>query len=165
MMKKRKRTDHNPEELSPIGRSMLDRRGFLGQSGMSMGAIALSQLLASDPLAGSYGSRTGPIRPLIDENNPYAADHRTSQCRPNRCWSSIARARLATSTRSTTNLTSTNCTDKSRRGFPLSLSKDRRATSPNRFGISNLAANPARWFPTCCRTWRGWSTIFVSCIH
>ena len=61
----------NPEKLSPIGRSMLDRRGFLGQSGMALGGLALSQLLARDRLLASDG--TGPIRPLIDENNPYAA--------------------------------------------------------------------------------------------
>ena len=61
----------NPEKLSAIGRSMLDRRGFLGQSGMALGGLALSQLLARDRLLASDG--TGPIRPLIDENNPYAA--------------------------------------------------------------------------------------------
>ena len=61
----------NPEKLSHIGRSMLDRRGFLGQSGMALGGLALSQLLARDRLLASDG--TGPIRPLIDENNPYAA--------------------------------------------------------------------------------------------
>ncbi len=61
----------NPEKLSPIGRSMLDRRGFLGQSGMALGGLALSQLLARDRLLARDG--TGPIRPLIDENNPYAA--------------------------------------------------------------------------------------------
>ena len=54
----------NPEKLSHIGRSMLDRRGFLGQSGMALGGLALSQLLARDRLLASDG--TGPIRPLID---------------------------------------------------------------------------------------------------
>lgn len=62
----------NPEQLSPVGRALLDRRGFLGQSGMAMGGIALSQLLANDRLLGS-DSAGGPIRPKIDQDNPYAA--------------------------------------------------------------------------------------------
>ncbi|EMI46900.1 DUF1501 domain-containing protein [Rhodopirellula sp. SWK7] len=62
----------NPEKLSPVGRSLLDRRSFLGQSGMSLGAIALSQLLAKDNLLAST-SGVGPIRPDIDDENPYAA--------------------------------------------------------------------------------------------
>ncbi|TWU56686.1 hypothetical protein Poly51_26030 [Rubripirellula tenax] len=61
----------NPERLSTIGRSLLDRRGFLGQSGMAMGAIGLSQLLAQDNLLGS-DSAGGPIRPNIDDKKPYA---------------------------------------------------------------------------------------------
>ncbi len=62
----------NPEKLSPVGRSLLDRRSFLGQSGMSLGAIALSQLLAKDNLLAST-SGVGPIRPDINDENPYAA--------------------------------------------------------------------------------------------
>lgn len=63
----------NPEKLSPIGRSLLDRRSFLGQSGMSLGAIALSQLLARDELlATDVSAGSGPIRPDIDQENPYA---------------------------------------------------------------------------------------------
>ncbi|EMI56427.1 DUF1501 domain-containing protein [Rhodopirellula sallentina] len=61
----------NPEKLSPVGRSLLNRRSFFGQSGMSLGAIALSQLLAKDNLLAS-NSGTGPIRPNIDDENPYA---------------------------------------------------------------------------------------------
>ncbi len=61
----------NPERISPLGRSLLDRRGFLGQSGMVLGGLALSQLLAQDHLLASDGD--GPIRPKIDDNNPYAA--------------------------------------------------------------------------------------------
>jgi hypothetical protein len=63
----------NPEKLTPHGRSLLDRRSFLGQSGMSMGAIALSQLLARDQLLASDSDTShGSIRPRINEKNPYA---------------------------------------------------------------------------------------------
>lgn len=64
----------NPEKISPVGRSLLDRRGFLGQSGMAMGGIALSQLLAKDNLLASDSeANSGPIRPKIDQDNPYSA--------------------------------------------------------------------------------------------
>ena len=62
----------NPERISPIGRRLLDRRGFLGQSGMTMGALALAQLLSLDRLLAEE-SRKGPIRPEINQSNPYAA--------------------------------------------------------------------------------------------
>lgn len=63
----------NPEKLTPHGRSLLDRRSFLGQSGLSMGAIALSQLLARDQLLASDSDTShGSIRPRINEKNPYA---------------------------------------------------------------------------------------------
>lgn len=63
----------NPENLSPIGRSLLDRRSFLGQSGMSLGGLALSQLLARDQLLASDSKdRSVPIRPAIEDQKPYA---------------------------------------------------------------------------------------------
>lgn len=62
----------NPEKLTTIGRSLLDRRGFLGQSGMAMGAIALSQMLSRDKLLASDAAG-GPIRPDVDDENPHAA--------------------------------------------------------------------------------------------
>lgn len=62
----------NPEKISPVGRALLDRRGFLGQSGMALGGIALSQLLERDQLLAS-DSGSGPIRPQFDDKNPYAA--------------------------------------------------------------------------------------------
>ncbi|MEM6689802.1 MAG: DUF1501 domain-containing protein [Planctomycetota bacterium] len=61
----------NAERISPIGRSLLDRRGFLGQSGMALGGLALSQLLSNDRMLASESS-SGPIRPNIDDDNPYA---------------------------------------------------------------------------------------------
>ncbi|TWT98856.1 DUF1501 domain-containing protein [Neorhodopirellula pilleata] len=64
----------NAEYISPIGRSLLDRRSFLGQSGMSLGAIALSDLLSRDQLlASDVNTAVGPIRPLINDQKPYAA--------------------------------------------------------------------------------------------
>lgn len=60
----------DPEKLSPMGRSLLDRRAFFGQAGMSMGAIAVSQLLARDQLLANDSK--APIRPQIDDKNPYA---------------------------------------------------------------------------------------------
>lgn len=59
----------NPESISPHGRKLLDRRHFLGQAGFSMGALGLSQLLASEDPAEFSGK--APIRPDIDPDNPY----------------------------------------------------------------------------------------------
>lgn len=62
----------NPEHLSRIGRSLLNRRCFLGQSGMSMGGLALAQLLSGDNLLAADNGSEGPIRPKINDKNPYA---------------------------------------------------------------------------------------------
>jgi hypothetical protein len=61
----------NPEEkISFHGQRLLSRRNFLGQAGLAMGALSLTQLLANDnPM--NFGGKT-PIRPVIDPNNPYA---------------------------------------------------------------------------------------------
>jgi len=59
----------NPEHLTPHGRSLLDRRSFLGQAGMSMGALGLSHLLMSDQLLADDSPE--PIRPNIKDGNPY----------------------------------------------------------------------------------------------
>jgi hypothetical protein len=62
---------NNPEEkISFHGQRLLSRRKFLGQAGMAMGALSLSQLLADDNKM-NFGGKT-PIRPNIDPNNPYA---------------------------------------------------------------------------------------------
>ncbi|MEM6979990.1 MAG: DUF1501 domain-containing protein [Planctomycetota bacterium] len=57
--------------LSPIGRGLLDRRGFFGQAGMMLGAASVTHLLDNDNLLASDTS-AGPIRPSIDDTNPYA---------------------------------------------------------------------------------------------
>lgn len=65
----------NSEKLSPNGRRLLDRRGFLGTAGLSTAGLALTSLLDADGLLAD-DSRTvsgqSPLRPDIDPNNPYA---------------------------------------------------------------------------------------------
>jgi len=68
-------------ELSQTGRTLLDRRGFLGRSIGGLSGIALAHLLGSQSLlrgatggAGSVGfGGKGPIRPVIRPEAPYAA--------------------------------------------------------------------------------------------
>lgn len=65
----------NPEYLSTHGRSLLDRRGFLGTAGLSTTGLALTSLLdAEGLLAADVKTVSGesPIRPAIDPNIPYA---------------------------------------------------------------------------------------------
>ena len=66
---------NHAEFLSPQGRRLLDRRGFLGVAGLSASGIALAGLLNGDGLladdAKTVSGKT-PIRPQIDPNNPYA---------------------------------------------------------------------------------------------
>ena len=66
--------DNKAEYLSTHGRALLNRREFLRQSGMTMGAIGLAQLLAQDKLLAADDitvSGKTPIRPKIDPDNPY----------------------------------------------------------------------------------------------
>jgi hypothetical protein len=66
----------NPERLSPHGRRLLDRRGFLHTAGLSTIGLALTSLLAAEGLLAADPktvSGKAPIRPQIDPNNPYAA--------------------------------------------------------------------------------------------
>ena len=58
------------ELLTLHGRSLLDRRGFLGTAGLSTTGLALASLLDAD---GLLASDSGSIRPEIDPDNPYAA--------------------------------------------------------------------------------------------
>ena len=63
-----KQTNH-PESLSPIGGQLLSRRDFLANTRMSLGAIALTQLLTEQQLL----AEEEPIRPNIDPANPHAS--------------------------------------------------------------------------------------------
>jgi hypothetical protein len=67
----------NPEHISVHGRNLLNRRNFLRNTGLSMGGIALMQLLASEGLLGDDDIKTvsgkTPIRPKFDPANPYAS--------------------------------------------------------------------------------------------
>lgn len=55
----------SPEHLSPMGRSLLDRRGFLSQSATTLGSVALTNLLGLDGLLAAQA-------PVIDPARPYA---------------------------------------------------------------------------------------------
>jgi hypothetical protein len=66
----------NPEQLSPLGRRLLDRRGFLRTAGLSTTGLALASLLHEDGVLGSENeaktvSGKSPFRPDIDPGNPY----------------------------------------------------------------------------------------------
>ncbi len=67
----------NPEKLSRHGRSMLDRRNFLGTAGLSTMGLALTSLLDQDGLlaeeTNAAAGGVSPIRPAIDTSKPYAA--------------------------------------------------------------------------------------------
>ena len=58
------------EHISPIGRSLLDRRNFMRSTGFSLGGLGLAGLLAEDDPA-SFSGKV-PIRPKVDPDNPYA---------------------------------------------------------------------------------------------
>ena len=68
---------NNPEHLSLHGRNLLNRRNFLRNTGLSMGGIALAQMLATDGLLADDDVKTvsgkQPIRPKFDSAKPYAA--------------------------------------------------------------------------------------------
>ena len=53
-------------------RGLMDRRRFLGDTGMGLGAIALTHLLARQGLLAASVSGKEPIRPSIDAGRPYA---------------------------------------------------------------------------------------------
>jgi hypothetical protein len=64
------------ERISPIGKSLLNRRGFMKNTGFSLGALGLAQLLGKDGLLASDDptsfSGKAPIRPDINPDQPYA---------------------------------------------------------------------------------------------
>ncbi len=57
-----------PENLSPSGRRLLDRRGFLTQSATALGSVALTSLLGHDGLLHA----ASPLEPQIDPTRPHA---------------------------------------------------------------------------------------------
>ena len=66
----------SPEQISPHGRSLLDRRGFLRTAGLSTTGLALTSLLDRDGLLAAEPKTAGgkvPIRPEIEASDPYAA--------------------------------------------------------------------------------------------
>ena len=68
---------NHAEHISPQGRALLNRRGFLQQTGMALGGIGLARLLASEGLLAAAvdpSAFTGkqPVRPNIDPDHPYA---------------------------------------------------------------------------------------------
>ena len=68
--------ENQAENISYLGKALLNRRDFLRQSGMTLGGIALTQMLAQDGLLAADEitvSGKSPIRPKIDPDNPYAA--------------------------------------------------------------------------------------------
>ncbi|WP_040764590.1 DUF1501 domain-containing protein [Novipirellula maiorica] len=64
------------ERISPQGRRLLDRRGFLHTAGLSTSALALASMLKQDGLLAAENTAAfgkNPIRPQIDPSRPYAA--------------------------------------------------------------------------------------------
>ena len=63
----------DPRNISTQGRSLLNRRQFLGQTGGVFGSLGLMGLLGQQNLLGSSGESKTPIRPKINPEAPYAA--------------------------------------------------------------------------------------------
>ena len=59
-----------PEHLTPRGRQLLNRRGFMRNSGFALGGLGLAQLLAAEGDPAAFSGKQ-PIRPDIDADNPY----------------------------------------------------------------------------------------------
>jgi hypothetical protein len=57
---------------SNLRNGLLDRRRFLGDAGLGLGAIALTHLLSRQGLLGASVGGKEPIRPSIDPGRPYA---------------------------------------------------------------------------------------------
>ena len=57
----------------PAPHPLLNRRSFLADAGLGLGAIALTHLLGTEGLLGASVSGLDPIRPAIDPARPFAA--------------------------------------------------------------------------------------------
>ena len=63
----------SPEQLSPAGRTLLDRRGFLSNSATALGSIALTNLLETDGLLAANGPSIDPARPYAPRQPHFPA--------------------------------------------------------------------------------------------
>ncbi|MDB4713356.1 DUF1501 domain-containing protein [bacterium] len=62
----------NPENLSSFGRKLLDRRGFMRNTAISLGGLGLAHLLGAEAVDNPLNfTGKSPIRPDIDPDNPY----------------------------------------------------------------------------------------------
>ncbi|MDH3584525.1 MAG: DUF1501 domain-containing protein [Phycisphaerae bacterium] len=67
---------NDAEKLTLHGRALLNRRDFMRHTGLTVGGIALTRMLADEDLLAAdnpaaFGGKA-PIRPNIDPHNPYA---------------------------------------------------------------------------------------------
>lgn len=60
------------EPTPAFGSPLLNRRRFFADSGMGLGSIALTHLLAQQGLLGATVSGKEPLRPLLEPGRPYA---------------------------------------------------------------------------------------------
>ncbi len=58
------------ENITLKGRSLLNRRTFMGSTGMTLGGLGLAQLLADETKVNFSGKTS--VRPVIDPDKPYA---------------------------------------------------------------------------------------------
>lgn len=61
------------EHVSPMGRSLLNRRGFLSQSATALGSVALTNLLGMDGLLTANAPRIDPARPYAPRGGHFPA--------------------------------------------------------------------------------------------
>ena len=146
----------NPEHLSPHGRRLLDRRSFLGTAGLSTAGLALASLLDADGLlADDARTVSGKARfvPTSIRTIRMRRGSRTSmpakQVLVIYCPGAVSHVDTFDYKPALTKLHG-----QKPPGIPRSHLKDRPATLPSRFGISNRAAKREKWSPTCCRTWQ-----------
>lgn len=109
------------ENLSPQGRSLLNRRSFLGTAGLSAAGLGLASVLSHDGLLAEE-KRTSverrPFGPRSIPSSPTLTELPISSQRRSRFWSSTCLERSVTSIHSTTSLNYSNLTAKNRPGSP-----------------------------------------------
>lgn len=65
---------------------LLNRRRFLGDTGLGLGSIALTHLLGRQGLLADNADRREPLRPLIEPGHPYGARQSHFPRVPRTCW-------------------------------------------------------------------------------